>query len=60
MAALKEKAARSGRSLQQELLAVLDRAAVQPSRRRPSLRGHVVSSGNTGSWDRADLYDDER
>lgn len=59
MARLKERAARNGRSMQKELLDVLDRAAAEPlpKRRRGPLNIVTVSTGNTGSWDRGDLYD---
>ena len=58
VAALKAKAARNGRSMQQELRELLDRAADEPSRpRRRRLDLSFVDSGNSEPWDRDDIYD---
>ncbi len=61
VAALKERAARHGRSMQQELREVLDRAAVEPvvRRRRGPLRLTTVTTGISEPWSRDEIYDDD-
>jgi len=61
VAAIKRRARRHGHSVQQELREVLQRAAAeQVSGSRPRrLRLRTVSSGQAGSFDRADFYDDD-
>lgn len=62
VAAIKRRAARHGRSVQQELREVLAKAAAEPAAgarpRRLDLR--TVATGRTAPFDRADFYDDER
>jgi plasmid stability protein len=61
VAAIKRRAARHGRSVQQELREVLEKVAAEPVAggrpRRLSLR--TVSTGQVGSFERADFYGDE-
>jgi plasmid stability protein len=59
IAAMKERAARNGRSMQKELHEVIENAAAEPlpRRRRGPLNIVTVNTGNTGSWDRGDIYD---
>lgn len=59
LARLKVRASRNGRSMQKELLDVLDRAAAEPlpRRRRGPLNIVTVNTGHTEPWDRADIYD---
>lgn len=59
MIRLRERAARHGRSMQKELLDVLDRAAAEPlpRRRRGPLNITTVNTGHAEPWDRADIYD---
>lgn len=63
VAAIKRRAARHGRSVQQELREVLEAVAAQPvsgGRPRP-LKLTTVETGRTEPFDRADFYgDDER
>jgi plasmid stability protein len=62
-AALRERARRHGRSLQQELLAILESAATEPtpsSRFQPPLELTTVNSGGASTWSREDIYDDGR
>lgn len=63
VAAIKRRAARHGRSVQQELREVLEKAAAEPvtGRRPRGLSLHTVATGRQGIFDRADFYgDDER
>ena len=60
-AALRERARRHGRSLQQELLAILESAAEEPmsgSGSLPPLQLTTVNSGRVSAWSREDIYDD--
>jgi len=59
MVRLKERARRNGRSMQKELVDVLDSAAAEPlpKRRRGPLNITVVHTGHTEPWDRAEIYD---
>lgn len=59
--ALRRRAARSGHSMQQELRAVLTRAANEPADDVPPrvLRLHTVTTGRSEAFDRADFYDDD-
>lgn len=61
VAAIKRRAARHGYSVQQELRAVLERAAAEPipgARPRP-LSLHTVTTGQSAPFDRSEFYDDE-
>lgn len=61
VAAIKRRAARHGRSVQQELREVLEEVAAEPvagERPRP-LSLATVETGHVGSFDRADFYDDD-
>lgn len=63
VAAIKRRAARHGRSVQQELRDVLDKVAAEPltGARPRRLDLTTVETGRSGSFERADLYgDDER
>lgn len=61
MAALKRRAARHGRSVQQELREVLEKVAAEPVAggrpRRLNLR--TVATGRAESFDRTEFYDDD-
>lgn len=61
MAAIKRRAARHGRSVQQELREVLERVAAEPvaGGRPRRLRLRTVATGHGESFDRADFYDDD-
>lgn len=61
VAAIKERAARRGHSVQRELREALERLAVEPlpSRRRRPLQLTTVTTGNTGTWDREEIYGDD-
>ncbi len=56
--ALRRRAARRGHSMQQELRAVLTRAASEPADDVPprAFRLHTVTTGRRESFDRADFY----
>jgi plasmid stability protein len=61
IAALRERAARKGRSMQQELLAILEAAAREapvPDAVGP-IQLRTVRVGGSGSWSREEIYDDE-
>jgi plasmid stability protein len=61
-AALRERARRHGRSLQQELLAILASAAAEPapgSGALPPLELTTVKSGGSSTWSREDIYGGE-
>ncbi|WP_414989117.1 FitA-like ribbon-helix-helix domain-containing protein [Aeromicrobium sp.] len=63
VAAIKERAARRGHSVQQEVREALDRLAAEPlpARRRRPLRLTLATTGTAGTWSRDELYgDDER
>jgi plasmid stability protein len=60
-AALRERARRHGRSLQQELLAILESASEEPvsgQETLPPLQLTTVKSGGSSAWSREDIYDD--
>lgn len=61
-AALRERARRHGRSLQQELLTILEYAASEPvpgSDSLPPLRLTMVHGGGSSTWSREDIYGDD-
>lgn len=61
-AALRERARKHGRSLQQELLAILESAADEPasgSDDLPPLQLTMVNSGGSSTWPREDIYGDD-
>jgi len=61
-AALRERARKHGRSLQQELLAILESAAAEPtpgSATLPPLQLTTVHSGGSSTWSREDVYGDD-
>ena len=60
-AALRERARRHGRSLQQELLDILETAAAEPSTgpgSLPPLQLTMVNTGRSSTWTREDIYDE--
>jgi plasmid stability protein len=61
--ALKQRAARHRRSLQKEVLSILEAAAFPRRRGQPAeqapLRLHTVKVGAPTSYSRDDLYDDD-
>jgi plasmid stability protein len=61
VAALKRRAARHGRSVQQELRDVLEKVAADgvPGGRPRPLKLATVETGHVGPFDRADFYDDD-
>jgi plasmid stability protein len=61
-AALRERARRHGRSLQQELLMILESAAAEPTSGTstpPPIRLKTVRTGGTPTWSREEIYGDE-
>lgn len=54
--ALRERAARHGRSMQQELLSILDSAAAEPIATRPFV---TTRTSTTATWRREHIYNDE-
>ncbi|MBO0832139.1 MAG: Arc family DNA-binding protein [Actinobacteria bacterium] len=61
-AALRERANRHGRSLQQELLAILESAAAEPapaSDSLPPLQLTTVNRGGSSTWSREEIYGDD-
>jgi plasmid stability protein len=61
-AALRERARRHRRSLQQELLAILESAAAEPapgSGSLPALRLTTVNTGGSSTWSRGEIYGDD-
>ncbi len=61
-AALRERARRHGRSLQQELLAILESAAAEPAPAPgslPPLRLTMVNNGGSSAWSREEIYGDD-
>jgi plasmid stability protein len=61
-AALRERARRHGRSLQQELLAILESAAAEPASSSgplPPLELTTVNSGGSSTWSREEIYGDD-
>jgi plasmid stability protein len=61
LSALRERAAAHGRSMQQEVLAILDAATAEPiPRQAPSPIQLVTTRTSTNTtWRREDIYDDE-
>ena len=59
--ALRERARRHGRSLQQELLSILVSAAAEPvsGSTLPPLQLTTVNSRGSSTWSREDIYGDE-
>jgi hypothetical protein len=60
--ALRERATRHGHSLQQELLLILEAAAVEPVTDLaplPPIRLHTVRSGATSTWSRDSIYGED-
>jgi plasmid stability protein len=61
-AALRERASRHGRSLQQELLSILESAAAEPAsstKAPPPIQLKTVRTGGTSTWSREEIYGDE-
>ncbi len=61
-AALRERASRHGRSLQQELLLILESAATEPAsgtEALPPIRLKTVRTSGTSTWSRDEIYDDD-
>lgn len=61
-AALRERANRHGRSLQQELLLILESAAAEPASDTaapPPIELKTVRTAGTSTWSREEIYDDE-
>ncbi len=61
-AALRERARRHGRSLQQELLDILESAAAEPvpsAESLPPLQLTTVNVGGAQTWSREDIYEDD-
>jgi len=60
--ALRERAARHGRSLQQELLSILETAAAEPASGTdalPPIRLKTVRTAGASTWSREDIYGDD-
>ncbi len=57
--ALKARAARNNRSLQKELVAILERAAFDPKVRRFTSRLHTVRVGGAATFSRDEIYGDD-
>jgi plasmid stability protein len=59
--ALRERADAHGRSMQQELLAILETALAEPiPRQSPNpIQLFTTSAGTTTSWRREDIYGDQ-
>ncbi len=61
-AALRERARRHGRSLQKELLAIVESAAAEPTSSPDSLPPLQLTTGNSGgssTWSREEIYGDD-
>jgi len=61
-AALRERASRHGRSLQQELLVILEAAAAEPvssTAALPPIQLKTVRTAGASSWSREEIYGDE-
>ncbi|MPY96568.1 MAG: Arc family DNA-binding protein [Actinophytocola sp.] len=61
LAALRERAARHGRSMQQELLDILENAAAESAPAQPPrpIQLATTRTSVTATWRREDIYDDE-
>jgi plasmid stability protein len=61
IAALRERAARRGHSMQQELLRILEAAAVEEEQLEelPPIRLVTVETDGRSTWRREDIYGDE-
>jgi plasmid stability protein len=61
ISALRERAERRGRSMQQELREILEAAAGQelPAERPPPVQLVTVNTAGRGTWRREDIYGDE-
>jgi plasmid stability protein len=61
LAALRERAERHGRSMQQEVLGILAAAVSEPLETEPvpPIRLVTVRKGKATTWRRKDMYDDE-
>jgi plasmid stability protein len=60
--ALRERASKHGRSLQQELLSILELAAAEPVRvtgAPPPIQLKTVRTNEPSTWSRDEMYDDE-
>jgi plasmid stability protein len=59
--ALRERAARHGRSMQQELLSILEAAAAEepPPEETPPIKLTTVRTTGTSTWSREEIYGDE-
>jgi plasmid stability protein len=60
-AALRERARKHGRSLQKELLAILESVAAEPTSGAgsPPLELKTVNSGGSSAWSREEIYGDD-
>ena len=61
VAALRERAARHGRSMQREVLAILEAAAAEPLEveKPPPLRLVTVKTAGKSTWRREEIYGDD-
>jgi plasmid stability protein len=61
LAALRERAARRGHSMQQEVLQILEAAAGEPLAEEPvsPIRLIKVTTGGRSTWRREEIYSDE-
>lgn len=60
-AALRERAIRHGKSLQQEVLTILESAAAEPvtgASALPPIRLNTVRTEGSSTWSREEIYDD--
>ncbi|WP_162958237.1 FitA-like ribbon-helix-helix domain-containing protein [Nocardia yunnanensis] len=59
--ALRERAHRHGRSMQQELLDIIEAAAAEPvvAEKPEPIELATVRTAGTSSWSREDIYDDD-
>jgi len=60
--ALRERASKHGRSLQQELLSILESAAAEPvpfTATPQPIQLKTVRTGGSSTWSREEMYDDE-
>jgi plasmid stability protein len=61
IAALRERAKRRGRSMQQEILNILEKAATEPleGEAQPPLELVTVNTRGTSTWRREEIYGDQ-